>query len=136
MNITVKQAQGRVPVTILQTHGDLDASNFKDLIAKAQEVHRAGTRDILLDLGDTPFMSSSGLAALYSIAALVQGDELPDLTAGWDVFYSMYRKRDSGSQKHFKLLNPQPEIDYVLEVSGLKQFFQVYTNLEAAIASF
>ena len=34
MDITVQQMQGRVPVTILQTHGDLDASNYQDLIAK------------------------------------------------------------------------------------------------------
>jgi hypothetical protein len=29
MDITSKQVQGRVPITILQTHGDLDASNYR-----------------------------------------------------------------------------------------------------------
>ena len=33
MEITVYQAQGSVPVTVLQPHGDLDASNFRDLVA-------------------------------------------------------------------------------------------------------
>lgn len=136
MNITVTQQQGRVPVTVLQTHGDLDASNFKTLIARATEVYEAGARDILLDMSNTSFMSSSGLAALYSIATLLRGDGVPDLEAGWGVFHSISRESDSGVQPHFKLLNPQPNVDQVLEMSGLKQFFEVHTNLETAIASF
>ncbi|NJN95314.1 MAG: STAS domain-containing protein [Anaerolineales bacterium] len=79
MDITVKQAQGRVPVTILQTHGDLDASSFQTLINKGKEVYDTGTRNILLDMSGTAFMGSSGLAALHSLALLLRGDELPDL---------------------------------------------------------
>ncbi len=136
MDIAVKQMQGSVPVTILQTHGDLDASNYQDLIAKGQEVYEAGARDILLDMSDTPFMGSSGLAALHSLALLVRGDELPDLESGWNVFHEIDRDRDSGLQKHIKLLNPQPQVDRTLEMTGLKQFFEVHTDLETAIASF
>jgi anti-anti-sigma regulatory factor len=47
MEITVYQVQGRVSVTVLQPHGDVDASNYRDLIAKAQEVCNAGAQDIL-----------------------------------------------------------------------------------------
>ena len=36
MEITVAQAQSRVPVTVLQPHGELDASNYHELIAKAR----------------------------------------------------------------------------------------------------
>ena len=136
MDITVKQVQGGVPVTILQTHGDLDASNYQDLIAKGKEVYEAGARDILLDMSDTPFMGSSGLAALHSLALLVRGDELPDLESGWNVFHEIDRDRNSGLQKHIKLLNPQPQVDRTLEMTGLKQFFEVHTDLETAIASF
>ena len=136
MDITVKQMQGSVPVTLLQTHGDLDASNYQDLIAKGKEVYEAGARNILLDMSDTPFMGSSGLAALHSLALLVRGDELPDLESGWNVFHEIDRDRDSGLQKHIKLLNPQPQVDRTLEMTGLKQFFEVHTDLETAIASF
>jgi len=136
MDITVQQIQARVPVTILQTHGDLDASNYQDLIAKGKEVYEAGARDILLDMSDTPFMGSSGLAALHSLALLVRGDELPDLESGWNVFHEIDRDRDSGLQKHIKLLNLQPQVDRTLEMTGLKQFFEVHTDLETAIASF
>ncbi|HXV41842.1 MAG TPA: STAS domain-containing protein [Anaerolineae bacterium] len=136
MNITVKQMQGKVPVTILQTHGDLDASNYQDLIAKGQEVYQAGARDILLDMSDTDFMGSSGLAALHSLALMVRGEALPDLESGWNVFHEIDRARDSGLQQHLKLLNPQPQINRTLEMTGLKQFFEIYTDLETAVASF
>lgn len=136
MDITVKKVQGRVPVTVLQTHGDLDASSFQSLIAKGREVYAAGARDILLDMSDTSFMGSSGLAALHSLALLVRGEELPDLEAGWNVFHNIDRDRDSGLQQHFKLLNPQPQVERVLAMSGLTQFFEIHTDLATAVASF
>jgi anti-anti-sigma factor len=136
MNITVKQIQGRVPVTVLATHGDLDASTFQGLIAKGKEVYDTGVRDILLDMSDTPFMGSSGLAALHSLALLLRGEDLPDLDSGWSVFHDLDRDRNTGLQTHFKIYNPQPQVDQVLEMSGLKQFFEVQTDLATAIASF
>ena len=36
MSITLDQAQGKVPVTVLAIHGDLDASNYLEVIAQAQ----------------------------------------------------------------------------------------------------
>jgi anti-anti-sigma factor len=136
MDITVKHMQGNVPVTILQTHGDLDASNYQDLIAKGKEVYEAGARNILLDMSDTEFMGSSGLAALHSLALLVRGEQLPDLEEGWNVFHEIDRARDSGLQQHLKLFNPQPQVNRTLEMTGLKQFFEVYTDLKTALASF
>jgi anti-anti-sigma regulatory factor len=136
MNITVDQVQGRVPVAVLTPHGDLDASNYQDLITEAQEAYKSGTRDIVLDLSDTPYMSSSGLVALQSIAALLRGDESPDPESGWDAFHAIQRDRESGCQEHFKLLNPQPRVDRVLEMVGFKRFMEIHNDLETAIASF
>jgi anti-anti-sigma regulatory factor len=39
-------------------------------------------------------------------------------------------------QSHLKLLNPQPRVDRVLDTVGFKQFLGIYTDLEAAVASF
>jgi anti-anti-sigma regulatory factor len=136
MNITVTQAQGRVPVTILQTHGDLDASSYQDLIGVAEKACREGARDILLDLGNTSYMSSSGLVALQSIAALMRGEEPPDPEAGWAAFRAVDRDRGTGMQAHFKLLDPQPRVDHVLNAVGFKQFLEVHTDLDTAISSF
>lgn len=136
MDVTVLHMQGRVPVTVLQTHGDLDASNYQEVIARAEEVYESGARHVLLDMSDTPFMGSSGLVALHSIALLLRGEALPDPEAGWDAFYALDRDRESGLQQQFKILNPQPQVDRVLEMSGLKEFFEVYTDLHTAVDSF
>ena len=136
MNITITQADGRVPVTILHTHGDLDASSFEELIAAAQAAFDGGARHILLDLSDTPYLSSSGLVALQSIAALSRDEIPPDPGAGWDAFHAIGRDREGGLQSHFKLLNPQPRVERVLEMTGFKRFLEVHTDLEVAVASF
>lgn len=136
MNVTVTQVEARVPVTILHTHGDLDASSFQDLIGEAQSAYDKGTRDILLDLSDTPYMSSSGLVALQSIAALLRGEAPPDTEEGWAAFRAIDRDREAGLQPHFVLLNPQPRVDRVLEMVGFKRFLAVHTDLETAVASF
>ena len=136
MGITVHQAKGKVPVTVLQPHGDLDASNFRDLIAKAKEAHSAGARDILLDLSDTPYMSSSGLVALHRIAVMLRGEDADEPESGWEAFRAIRRDVDTELQQHFRLLSPQPGVEKVLEMAGFKQFMEVYTDLETAIASF
>ena len=110
--------------------------NYQEVIAKAREVYNAGARHILLDMSDVPFMASSGLVALHSIAVLLRGEEPPDPESGWGAFHAIDRDRDAGLQQHIKLLNPQPEVDRVLEMSGLKEFFEVHTNQETAVASF
>ena len=136
MNITVSLAQGRVPVTILHVHGDLDASSYTDLIAKGQAVYNAGARDILLDLGDLSYISSSGLVALHRIALIARGEKPLDPESGWAAFHAIDRDRDTGLQQHVKLLNLQPRVDTVLQTVGFKQFFEVHTDLATAIASF
>lgn len=136
MNITVEQVQGMVPVTVLCTHGPLDRSNYEALIAKAKELYQAGSRDLLIDMSDTAFMSSAGLVALHAIALLMSGKKPPDPEAGWDAFRAIDRDRSSGVQQHVKLLNPQPQVDKALGTTGMKQFFDIYADREEAIASF
>ena len=47
MNISVSQAQGNVPVTVIKLDGQLDGQNFQELISKAQELYSTGARDFL-----------------------------------------------------------------------------------------
>ncbi len=136
MNITVEQAQGRVPVTILGIHGDLDGSNYMDVIAKAKEVYQAGARYLLVDMRDIPYMGSSGLVALHSIASLLRGETPPDPESGWSAFHAIARDRDTGAQPYVKLLGPRPKVERTLDITGMKAFFEIYTDLETAVASF
>ena len=73
MEINVDQAQGRVPVTIMKLEGELEAKNYVDVIESGKEIYEAGARDLLLDLTDLSFMSSSGLVALHSLVLLMRG---------------------------------------------------------------
>jgi len=136
MNISVSQAQGSVPVTVLKLDGQLDGQSYQDLIAKAQELYNSGSRDFLLDLSDLSYISSAGLVALHSVALLTRGEELPDTEGGWSAYRSMGRSTEAGVQRHVKLLNPRSEVMGVLDMVGFGNVFEVYTNLDEAVNSF
>ncbi len=136
MDITLNTEQAAVPVAVIATHGDIDASNFNDLVKVAQKAYNAGARDILLDLGDTPFLSSSGLVALHSISLLLRGQAPLNPEDGWGAFHEMENNLTSGMQQHMKLLNPQPRVIRTLERSGLVGYFPVFTDKKEALASF
>lgn len=136
MNISVSQASGRVPVTVLKLDGQLDGQNYQDLIAKAQELYNSGTRDFLLDLSDLTYISSAGLVALHSVALLTRGEELPDVEGGWSAYRSMGRTSEAGVQKHVKLLNPRTEVMNVLDMVGFGRVFEIYTDVDEAVNSF
>ena len=79
---------------------------------------------------------TANTGALQSIAAVLRGDIPPNPDEGWSAFRAIHRDRDSGSQAHFKLLNPQPRVDDILETVGFKRFLEVALDLETAVASF
>ena len=137
MAIKVLQALGRVPVTILHPEAALDAGTYLDLISKAREVYQGGVRNVVLDMGDVSSISSSGLAALYSAAVLLRGEEPPDPEAGWSAFHAMAHELESGLlQEHLKLLGPQPEVRQALERVGFGNFLEIHDDLVTAVASF
>ena len=135
MQIATYQTQGRVAVTVLQPHGDLDAHTYQELIATAQREWNGGARYMLLDLGDVHYMSSSGLVAIHTIARLLHGKELPDLEAGWSAIHAMEHETGN-AHPHLKLLSPQPPVDKVLTMTGFRQMFDVHADLGTAVAAF
>ena len=136
MRLTVETAQSRVPIAILAVQGDLDASNFEDVIAKARELYAGGARHLLLDLTDMPFMGSSGVVAMHSVAMLLRGEEPPDPELGWQAFHAIDNDRNQGKQQHVKLLNPQPKVTRTLQMTGMDDFFEIYDNRQSALDSF
>jgi len=136
MHLTVESARGRVPVDILAIHGDLDASNFELVIAKARELYANGTRHLLLDLTDMPFMGSSGVVAFHSVALLMRNEEPPSPEHGWQAFHEIGQTREKQSGQFVKLLNPQPKVQRTLQLTGLDEFLDIYNDRDLAIASF
>jgi anti-anti-sigma regulatory factor len=136
MPVTTEQVEGGVPVTVLEIQGDLDYSNYLEVIDKAREAHAAGARNLVIDLSDVPFMGSSGLFALHSVALLMMGQEPPDPESGWDSYHALDRTLSSGLHAQVKLVGPQPRVDQVLERTGMKRFFEIHADREQAIGSF
>ena len=128
MNITVTVQQARQLVAIMRLQGDIDASNFVQVVDKAQEIYRNPARYLIIDLSEVPSISSTGLVAIHKIALLyggVSGEKThPDLT------------HNSQARKFVKLVSPQPAVDKALETAGMKLFFKVFQDLESALNSF
>jgi anti-anti-sigma regulatory factor len=136
MDMIIKEAQGRVPVTILGLKGDLDASNFQEVIKKADDIFSLGGCDLLLDLSQLKFLSSSGIVALHSIALIMRGDRPHDLDNFWGTWHAIREDKSSGKQEHVKLLNPAPKIQETLHKTGMDAFFEIFHDWNTALASF
>lgn len=137
MMISVLQKQGRVPVTVISLDGRLDGQNYQELIAKGQELYNAGTRDVLLDLTNLSYISSAGMVAFHNMALMLRGEAPPSTDQGWSTYRSMGRSsREGDTLEHFKLFNPQPEVNHILDMVGFNTIFKIFTDLDEAINSF
>jgi anti-anti-sigma regulatory factor len=136
MEITVSRQQGKVPVTVVQPHGHVDASNFTNLVNEVERLMKDGAQDFLIDLSDVSYMSSAGLVALHSLAIMLRGEKPADPESGWAALKSMDRSRESGIQKHIKLLRPQEGVAETLDKAGFTQSFEIFTDVQKAVSSF
>ena len=128
MEIQVTIQQVSEPVAVMRLQGDIDASNFVEIVDKAREIYDHSAQDLIIDLSAVPRISSTGLAAIHKIALLYSG--MPEEKAHPDLTHS------SQARKHVKLLNPQPDVDKALASAGLKLFFRVFYDLDSALRSF
>ena len=71
-----------------------------------------------------------------SALARLRGERPADPQSGWAALKSIDRSRESGMQKHLKLLNPQQYVAETFEKAGFTQFFELFTELDKAVASF
>jgi len=136
MQITISQKQGREPVTVIHLDGKLDSTSFQMLIDEAKKLYTAGARHLIMDMTKLSYISSAGIVSLHSIAKLFRGEALPNTDAGWNAIRSMERERAGGMQQQVKLFNVPVEVRSVLDVVGFSAFFEMYADLDQAIASF
>ena len=138
METRVERPEGAPDVAVLSLEGELDASNFEEVIETGRSLYAGGTRRLVLDLSGLRYMGSSGLVALHSLAVLLRGEEPPDPEYGWSAFHSIGQSGSGNGapQNAVKVAGPQPQVDRVLDRTGLKRFFEVYPDRAAALASF
>jgi anti-anti-sigma regulatory factor len=138
VNISFENVVAGVPVTVMRLDGELDASNYQEVMNRANNLYQGGTSHLLLDLTDLSFLSSSGLIALHSVALTMRGEKPVDPETGWSAIHAMSHEMESqpGPQGNFGLLNPQPRVARTLEISGFSRVVPVFTDRDEALASF
>lgn len=133
MQITFSARNG---VTIMHIAGSVDSSGYIELINKAQEAYDGGARNLLLDLSGVSYISSAGLMALHTVARIFAGHPVQAKEGSRPSFRAIHPQQDAAARERVKLLNPQADVEQVLEIAGLKAFFEIHTDLESAVKSF
>ncbi|KAA3660065.1 MAG: anti-sigma factor antagonist [Chloroflexi bacterium] len=130
MVIVASQAMGNVSVSILKLIGDLN--DEEPLTSQSQTIINGGTRHILLDLSEVPFISSAGLRAIHSVYTLLSPPESPEEQKA----RRMGIAAGTYTSSHLKLLNPTKHGLKALQVSGYDMFLAIYNDQTEALASF
>ena len=136
MQISFSKEQGSIPVTVMQLMGDIDSSTYTDVIDKAQEAYDEGARSLLIDLSRVSYVSSAGLMSLHAVVKIFSGLSVQSKDGGRPSFKAINREEDDAARARVKLLNPQPPVEQVLEMVGLKLFFEIHTDQDTALKSF
>lgn len=128
-DIAVSHEQGRVPVTVFHLQGDL--SHEEPLQSRAKELYESGTRYLLLDLTDVPYISSAGLRGLHQVYMLLRNSaDESDQDVKQGIAAGTYKS------PHLKLLKPSKHAAKALSVSGYDMFLEIHKDLASAVASF
>jgi anti-anti-sigma regulatory factor len=120
--------ESRVPVTIFKIDGKLNASD--SLFHEAKIAFEGGSRHMLFDLTDVPYISSAGFKAFHEIQNLLQNNA-PESSPAQNG-----TENATTFSRHIKLLNPSDLVSEVLTVLGFDQYLEVHTDLEEAVKSF
>ena len=112
--VEISQSQGRVPITVFHLKDRVNLGNFAELEESAKTSYANGMRDLVIDLSQTPSMTSMGIRALILIHKMLNAED----------------------GNHLKLAGAIPEIRDMLSVAGVSQYLKMYDTVEAAVASF
>jgi anti-anti-sigma factor len=134
MDIQVTTENGRVPVTVMHVDGNIDANSYDVFQAKAEELIEGGARYLLIDLSNSPFVSSAGLRALHHLFNKLRAKDTDSSMSEAEV----RRGISAGTYKspHLKLANLSKETKTAFELSGFDMFIETYDDQQSALASF
>jgi anti-anti-sigma factor len=128
LTINTSQVQGEVAVTILHLIGHLHGSTENLLLDRVRQSYEDGARHLLLDLSDLEVLTSAGLRAIHSIFNL--------FTPQGDVEVIRQHREEPYKSPYVKLVCPNPDIYYILNITGFLQNLLIYNNMEEAVNSF
>ena len=113
--LEISQKEGRIPVTVFQLQDRVNLGNFAELEQTAKDSHDDGMRDLVIDLSETPSLTSIGVRALVVIHRMLSID---------------------AGAKHLKLAGPIPYVREMLQISGVTEYIEIYDTVDEAVASF
>lgn len=117
-------------IAVIRLKGAINVGKFA---AEAQKLFDAGARNLLVHMTELTFLSSAGIGALQATARMYS--EAKDVKAAKTQSDSK-REGRAHAQGRVKLFKPREDIQEILDVVGLKGYFEIFTDLDAAIASF
>ena len=134
MTIDVEDLDGSPAVSVVALDGELDASNYEQVIGVVRDAYARGKRALVLDLSKLTFMASSGLFALHSAFRIMRGETPPDPESGWGALHEVSRDHDEQAA-NVRLAAPQDAIARVLERTGMGRLFPIDGDRDAAVAA-
>jgi anti-anti-sigma factor len=132
MEIKISAGNARVPITIIHIKGSVDSATYQAFQAKADELIRDGARYILVDLTETPFVSSAGLRVLHNIFNQLRSIH-KDLNDD-----ELRKKMSDGGYKspHLKVTNLSSQVKDAFVISGFDTYIEIHDDVKKAVASF
>ena len=128
LNITTSKMERETPVTILHLSGHLHGDTENRLMNEVRQLHQEGVRYLLLDLSEVEILTSAGLRAIHNSFVL--------FTPRSDVAVINEHPDEPYKSPYFKLVCPNPNIYYVLNIAGFLQNIPIYNDEEEAVQSF
>ncbi len=136
MEMKSSALEGSPTTVLLDLDGELDASNYLDVIERVRQLYAAGARRLIIDMSNLKFLSSSGLVSLHSAALIMRGDEPPSPELGWSAFHAIASDVEQGFEACCKLVNPQGRVRKTLEMTGFNTFLEIFDDTPSAAQSF
>jgi anti-anti-sigma regulatory factor len=134
MEITTSLLRADPPVSLMKLRGEINASNYLQVVKKAQELFNNPAPNLIIDLGEVTDITSAGMVGIHKISLIYSGVPLELDLEGEDS--RLDDTHSNKGRKYVKLVNPQPEVDKALHASGMKLFFKVFPDLDSALQSF
>jgi anti-anti-sigma regulatory factor len=128
LTISTSRIEGDTSIAVLQLSGHLHGDTEGSLMKLVRQLHQEGVRYLLLDLSGVDVLTSAGLRAIHNSFVL--------FTPKSDVTLINGHMDEPYKSPYFKLVCPNPNIYYVLNIAGFLQNIPIYNDVDEAIHSF
>lgn len=128
LTIDTTQAEGNVPVTVMHLSGHLHGDTENELLDRVRQSYEDGSKYLVLDLSGVDVLTSAGLRAIHNIFNL--------LTPKSDVEVIRQHREEPYKSPYFKLVCPNPNLYYILNIAGFLQNILIYNDMDEAVNSF